>query len=427
MRLICMPPEGANALPEISDGVLPVRVYARADRDVCASAGAAVVDDVRRRGLVPRPRAWDLLTLALSAVTADRFLPRSISPDGWTRQIELLVGVNESDVWNGVASDIEQMLGFLTTDIWRVSFRDCRFAPKHPRKPRWPSETSVALLSGGLDSLVGAIDLAASGQRPYAVSQTAHGDAEKQRLFAAQIGGGLKHLQTNHNVLHPGASERSQRARSMIFLSYGVLVASCLRFCGGERHIPLYVNENGFIALNPPLTVSRLGSLSTRTAHPAFIGRFQRILERLDFPVELRNPYGLKTKGEMLLECRDQELLVAHAATSTSCGRFRYYGRRHCGRCVPCLVRRAAFHRWGQIDTTEYVFSDLSIDDADHARFDDVRSACMAVADLESSGIKPFLGGALARIPVADTTLYYETAARGLSEIGAFLKDSGVA
>ncbi len=103
--------------------------------------------------------------------------------------------------------------------------------------------------------------------------------------------------------------------------------------------------------------------------------------------MQLVNPYQFKTKGEMLIECADQDLLKAHAHISTSCGRFMRNGYRHCGRCVPCLIRRASFHAWGQPDRTDYVYADLAHDHLDYARSDDVRSAAMALADVRDSGL----------------------------------------
>lgn len=77
-----------------------------------------------------------------------------------------------------------------------------------------------------------------------------------------------------------------------------------------------------------------------------FIDMLQRVLDTLGINVQFQLPYRFKTKGEMMRECLDQDLLQKWAADSTSCGRFRTYNRQHCGRCVPCLIRRAAFLAW---------------------------------------------------------------------------------
>ena len=167
----------------------------------------------------------------------------------------------------------------------------------------------MCLLSGGVDSLVGAIDAVSAGRRPVLVSQVARGDKDRQKMLANEIGEDLSHLQLTHAIKPPSKSEPSQRARSMVFLAYGVLAASVLpQHCRGEV-VELTVPENGFISLNIPLTPLRLGSLSTRTTHPFFLQQLQKILDTSNFHVRLSNPYQFKTKGDMLLECSDQRLL----------------------------------------------------------------------------------------------------------------------
>ena len=71
---------------------------------------------------------------------------------------------------------------------------------------------------------------------------------------------------------------------------------------------------------------------------------FQELLDAAALKVTVKNPYQFKTKGEMLRDCRDQAFLSKHAADTTSCGRYARNGWKHCGRCLPCLIRRAAFH-----------------------------------------------------------------------------------
>lgn len=186
------------------------------------------------------------------------------------------------------------------------------------------------------------------------------------------------------------------------------------------------MSENSLISINPPLTPARIGSLSTRTTHPVFLGLFKELLEAAELRVNVRNPYQLKTKGEMLRECRDQAFLQKYAAETTSCGRFARNGWRHCGRCLPCLIRRAAFHRWGEEDKTVYVYADLSKDDSQHARFDDVRCAAMAAALVESEGIDSLSTTNLNALTMGDLTPYKTMLTRGIRELGQFLAAAGV-
>ena len=416
MRFVCGP---RQAIPSVSTDALRVVLFDRATAGE-ACAGAAARAAIRRQRLVVSVRAWDALSIALAVVTADLAVSRSRSADGWTREFELDIAVSDPSFWQTQSYALEVALSFLTTDRWHLRFsQGGDLPPSPPASPFLPEEDSAALLSGGLDSLIGTIDLVASGRRPFAVSQVVRGDGQRQVDFARAIGGGLGHLQVNHNASPPGAKEGSQRARSIIFLAFGVVAATALkRYHEGET-VPLYISENGFIAVNPPLTGTRIGSLSTRTAHPLFLRRLQQVLDAAAIRVRIENPYQFKTKGEMMEGCADQVLLRTKADGSTSCGRFQRFKYTHCGRCVPCQIRRAAYLRWGQKDRTKYVFAELGRNDSDYAAFDDVRSAAMAIAETKAGRLDDWLGVSLSSMSSADLTPLKAMLRRGLEELAA--------
>jgi 7-cyano-7-deazaguanine synthase in queuosine biosynthesis len=401
---------------------LSVVLYGHASRKNQGSAGAAIRETIRRRKLAPTARAWDFLSIALSVMAADLASHRDRSPDGWTREFDMKISVVDPGFWTSRASALEGLLGFLSTDIWHLEFIGSGFQPAPEREIVRPTEDCVSLLSGGLDSFIGAIDLSEQGQRPFAVSQSVRGDEDKQDAFAAMIGGGLTHLRLNHNTHVPDPEKMpSQRARSIIFLAHGILIATTLgRHHAGEE-ITLNVCENGFISINPPLTDMRLGSLSTRTSHPALIKMLQHVLDAGAFRVRINNPYQHKTKGEMLLEARDQVMLLAHAHRTTSCGRFKRYKYKHCGRCIPCLIRRAAFERWGIADRTTYKYKSLTRNDKERARYDDVMAAAMAVAAVKSDGLDDWLGASVSSSLLENKPALRDVARRGLEEVETFL------
>jgi 7-cyano-7-deazaguanine synthase in queuosine biosynthesis len=410
-----------------SGSELNIVLYGHGNDPSQGSVGNALKNTIIKSKLFPAARAWDLLSLALAIISADLAGHRNRSPDGWTREFDLAVSVIDARFWNSQATIIEKLLAFLTTDRWTLRFIEGGIFPIPKRNSTIVDEDCIVLLSGGLDSYVGAIDLVSAGKKPFAVSQIVRGDAEKQVSFAAEIGGGLRHLQLNHNATVPNPENPpSQRARSIIFLTYGVLVATTLsRYRSGEE-ITLYVCENGFIAINPPLTGGRLGSLSTRTTHPVVLSLFQQLLNAAGLRVRIVNPYHFKTKGEMLRECADQTLLETHAFQTTSCGRFKQFGYKHCGRCVPCLVRRAAFHFWKGEDSTNYKYANLALNNRDHAGFDDVRSALIGIAECGEVGITRWLGATLSSDLVKDKEELKCTVERGLEEIRALLTGLGV-
>jgi 7-cyano-7-deazaguanine synthase in queuosine biosynthesis len=424
MKIVCGPPK--SRLGRLAKNDVRFVLYGFGEKSSQGSAGATLLKSVQHSKIAPTSRAWDLLSLALSVICADTAVRRNDSPDGWTRQIELKVAVSDPNFWSSYAGLIENQLKFLTTDIWQLQFVGDGLYPESPKLPAMPDEGCVTLLSGGLDSFVGAIDLVGDDKKAYAVSQVSTGDKHSQSSLASKIGGGLRHLQLNHNVKCFDERERSQRARSLIFLAYGVLAATALKDYKDGKTIDLYVCENGFISINPPLTAARLGSLSTRTTHPIFISMFQELLDVAGLQITVRNPYQFKTKGDMLRECRDQPFLAKHAAATTSCGRYARNHFEHCGRCLPCLIRRAAFRAWGKKDKTPYVYHDLSKNDARHARFDDVRCAAIAAAQVQMDGIDALPSTNLNALIMGDLAQYKSVLARGIKELGTFLSASGV-
>jgi len=128
----------------------------------------------------------------------------------------------------------------------------------------------------------------------------------------------------------------------------------------------------------------------------------------------------------MLRSGADQPFLKNHATQTTSCSRFGRFGYRHCGRCVPCLIRRAAFRAWGQPDATDYAYNDLSKEDVEHARFDDVRSAAVAVAESEASGFDRWIRPRLSTLPLTNPAQFKDVVRRGLAELGNLLDAAGV-
>jgi hypothetical protein len=305
-------------------------------------------------GRFPSRTVTDLLHLAFAVYTADLQIPRSLFQDRWTRDFIVHLPVSEPDRWNGQAGLLSRILMFLTGDNWEIRVRQLdSFTPPKPERQRPPTlkgtATRVSLFSGGLDSLVGAIDQLERGET---VALAGHHGAGMANLFQQNV---LKVIRTAYGGralefmfwVQPPKNKRdgepSMRSRSLLFIALGLGVASAL---AGEQ--PLVVAENGLISLNVPLTNPRMGSLSTRTTHPHFIGLFRTLLDALGVITAIEMPYRFRTKGEMLADAANPKVLADAVKESMSCSHTeagRYQGRTpgiHCGYCVPCIIRRAA-------------------------------------------------------------------------------------
>jgi hypothetical protein len=167
-------------------------------------------------------------------------------------------------------------------------------------------------------------------------------------------------------------TEITLRARSLLFVALGVFVASA-----AGSGVPLLIPENGAIALNVPLTPSRRGSCSTRTAHPFYLSSLSAALSRVGLQTPFLTPLENKTKGETVSQCLNSTVLEATARLSVSCakrGHRRHFTRRtagSCGRCMPCIYRRAALH---QLDWDDEVYGD---------------DICLGEVNLTDNGEKP--------------------------------------
>lgn len=410
-------------------GVEYFSMYGHEGFEDVSTVGSTLVEDIRDAGMSPSAAAWDFLSLALAVNAADHAFERSASPDGWTRVIELELALSEPAPFQAATQNIERALRFLTGDFWRLTFVEGGYPPPRPRAPVAHEADCVALLSGGLDSLVGAIDLTTQGRQPMFVSHVSRGDKEKQLQFAALLGREGNHVQWNQNIwLKPPnrEAEPSTRARSIVFFAFAAVAADHLARVRALPQVEVFVPENGLISLNVPLNAGRAGSLSTKTTHPVFMQRLQALWSTLRIPAVLRLPYATKTKGEMLRACADRAVLAELGGQSTSCGRFGKHGLRHCGRCVPCMVRRASFLHADLPDTTlEYVHRDLRAAQREQGA-DDVRALATAVLKLEQDGVRALTAGQFAFATPAQRLQFEGVVERGLEELGVLLRQHRV-
>ena len=403
-----------------TDKVLPVRLFGQAPNKDWASVGATAANRIRVERFDVHAPVRDLFRIGLAVVAADHGVPRDNAQDGWTRQIHLEVPVEQSAIWNGKKTAVERMLKFLTGDLWTLTFKLAKTKlGQDKREPKYLKGKAVSLLSGGADSLVGALDLAATGEEWTAVSQTSS-DTNVQAEFASSTNV-ARHLQWTHVVHIPYDDEPSQRARSVGFFAFALVAAVSTEAYHAGETVTLHASENGLISLNPALTPTRIGSASTRTTHPCFIGQFQVLLDDLGVNVELNNDYQRLTKGEMYLACKKPDQFRNLVAKSMSCGKG---GRinMHCGRCVPCIIRRAAFHRSGITDMTNYQF------DTDSEGFrdsDDVRCAYIGSSNhSDRRWVENAVLPALFECHIENRLSLVDVAQRGLKEVHDFLVEA---
>lgn len=376
---------------------------------------------------LPRPsdQAQDFLAIAVGAFVADRSFVRTDAVDGWTRDFRLEVPVSDPDRWN--VDTLQKALSFLTGDRWELALRPGTPTPLEFSEDRSSGELSeVALFSGGVDSLTGAAEAVEAGHRPILISY--FGDSPTstlQKTLAEKLFGSeeansrlIQFRLTSAPAADPGATgyrfpDITMRSRSLLFIALGITIAS------STRVNTLRLAENGYIAINVPLHAGRVGSLSTRTAHPHFLDTLSNALHQASLAIDIENPFLVLTKGQVT-----QRLLATCAAPAArftvSCahpiGRWQGEGYRNCGYCYPCLIRQAGFHAAGA-DSTAYSidpFTDTSFFSERQQATSDIRSLARALLD------DPSPNDILTAAPVPSPTLLSDLHAmrtRGLNEL----------
>ena len=351
--------------------------------DTACGTGNVAVSFVRRGARHGRMQMrWQAITrdfFELSAVlyVADEIAKRD---EAWTRRLQFTVPVADPAIWSSHEDLLVDLLGFLTGDIYEFRWIPTRIPSGYGRHriqlPRG-RHTVVCMFSGGLDSLMGAVRLLGADERVLLVGHHSDGvtSTAQRKLFDMlhdRFGNRVELVQCGlrqstrrsptFELPKVDIKEDSHRARSLLFLALGFAVAR------GAAIDRVVLAENGLIALNPPLGTSRVGSLSTRTAHPRFLGNLMSCVHLLGvFDGRLENPFLYDSKTDMMrgMPAWLEPLVLcsvscAHAATSV-----RWAGKSgilHCGYCVPCIYRRVALKAVGLGNHADYcddVFTEL--------------------------------------------------------------------
>lgn len=144
-------------------------------------------DDFRALGLRPSETGADLLVVAAHVHAADTRISRnSESQDGWTRELRLVIPVSDPSRWTAAAPILKRALDFLTGDRWEIGFRSRPKDSETIVPPMYaslipPPFDGVSLFSGGLDSLIGAIDTLEAKEKPLLVSHAGEGLVSKSQ------------------------------------------------------------------------------------------------------------------------------------------------------------------------------------------------------------------------------------------------------
>lgn len=315
------------------------------------------------------PAAKDLLRIVAAAYLADQTVSR---PElAMRRDLHIIAHLEQPQAFTQDALDrLADLLHWLTGDNWRIDI-----VAAHPTAEQthldpfaefFAGIDSVSLLSGGLDSLCGALlhlDNAATtlflGHRDASTAVRRAQETIKTALTQRQPD--TTYLRYAFRPL-TARRETTPRSRSLLFMAIAAVLAS------GHRATRILVPENGFTSINPPLEPSRGGPLTTRSTHPWTFYTLQQLLDTLPLrPLSITNPYATMTKGDLVAGALRPGSVddLSLAAATMSCAKpnaGRLPGGNanlNCGLCIACLVRRGAFVGAQRSDQTAYLVNTL--------------------------------------------------------------------
>jgi 7-cyano-7-deazaguanine synthase in queuosine biosynthesis len=300
------------------------------------------------------------------------------------RDLHVTVHVEEPDLWSQEAVvALCDLLHWLTGDTWTLTLVPAARSVSGTTTDPAGAADAIQLLSGGLDSLCGAIiTLRNTGQRTmfFGHSDTSSAIRHAQKVIETALELPDQYYRFR---LYPQPAlprrNRGPRSRSLMFMALGITAASAT---AANRVV---VPENGFTSINPPLDPTRGGPLTTRSTHPWTFASLHRLLGLLGLAhISIENPYRAETKGS-LIALATPELTSSRwqpaVASSLSCAKLdghRFKGgspTTNCGLCVACAVRRGAFAAAGIDDPSEYGINRLvgkQRQDLIHARRADI-------------------------------------------------------
>lgn len=281
------------------------------------------------------PISEDIATIIESLALADRLQTRRRA-DGWSRRLGLKIPVFEHDslCHSGAVAALIDAAGFLTGDEWQIDFTRRLDRPLSEQYLSLALDTPqfVVPYSNGLDSFAQARllqhDHGVASVLPLRAGKLQHGGETNRPLLTVPRG---------FNAGHP--RERTYRTRPLVYFSLAAVGAATI---GASTVV---IGENGQGGLGP--SFARFSDeWPFRSTHPGFVSRLASFLNRsLGTSISFEQPQLWRTKGEVLRELAERGIADGWQSTlSCSTRPYQRDGRRSCGFCGGCILRRTALH-----------------------------------------------------------------------------------
>lgn len=351
-----------------------LRVVERGQKIGRQSPGYAVIAEIGRQIIFDptvldsfdvegcRPLHYDLLVLCAAIEFADRRWKR---PQGWRRTLHVILPMIDLATWQdpNVQASLRSVLRHLTCDEWHFTFVEARNqSPISERQGILDFSTTKKFAIAYSDGLDSRAVSSLSGKRDEALCIRVANSRQRRKQGDAFF------TQIPFKVIGFRGYESSVRSRGFQFAAVAAIAA---HLAGLTRVV---VPESSQGALGPVLLPLHNIYADYRN-HPTFFRKMERFIELvLGHPIRYEQPRLWSTKGQTLRAFMELPgTTESDLSSARSCWQKRRVvntdgGKKQCGLCAACLLRRLSMHAAGVCERpSAYVISDLSLPDINKA------------------------------------------------------------
>lgn len=307
-------------------------------------------------------RIKDLLEIAGYVYAADRLTkrgnPTSLEYHNWSRSFNFIIKVRDIKFWDNddIKGQLNQALCFLSGDMnFEFSFeaggRDvgqlCVFDSEGIKLDK-KENTSIALFSGGLDSLAGVLEiLETTNKNLILISHRSNNPGITQlqegvyKLLHEDYKSRVQYFPFYCNLKGERAVEETQRTRIFLYTS----IAYALSDLASEDEILVY--ENGMTSINFYKRQDLINARASRTTHPKALKLLEDFYSSVgESRKYIKHPFLFNTKTDIFLKIKQfnktNYLNSTISCTKTFLAFENNSQATHCGGCSQCIDRRFA-------------------------------------------------------------------------------------
>lgn len=328
-------------------------------------------------------RIKDLLEIAGYIYAADRLikrgLPGQLEYHNWSRDLHFHIRVRDFKFWNSqkVKIKLGEMLTFMSgdkaynftfhpdaKDVGQMNMFDTDGIEFDSKE-----NSSVAMFSGGLDSLAGALEkLETTDEKLFIISHRSNNPAVSSiqksvyNMIKRDYEGRVKLYPFECNLTGDRAAEETQRTR--VFLYTSIALSLAIHTNKGE----INVFENGVTSLNLSKRQDLINARASRTTHPKTLRLIQDFFKLVaDKDILINHPFIYKTKKDIfdiIAKYKKEGYINSTLSCTKTFNKFKNNSQAtHCGVCSQCIDRRMSAFASGLENYDAMYDCDISKDD----------------------------------------------------------------